>query len=109
MDQKKVLESLNLPADPVGVELRLVILSHTGNRRTFRVFVQECELGDDFVRLEISTRQIKGIRFDRLVRHIVNNEPVDSWIASPLQPTRREHDAGLQWQVLEFTPLPAAG
>jgi len=109
MDRKKVLKSLNLPDKPVGAALRLVILTHEGNRRTFHVYVQKCIFGEDFIRLEISTKQIKGISFDRLVRHVVNDEPVDSWIASPLQPTTREHDAGIRWQVLEFTPLPAAG
>jgi len=105
MEEKDLLGELNLPPDPVDLEVRIVVKSTEGNCRHFNVRIERYRHGFGYVELYISVRQIKGIRFDRLLRRIVESKPVGHWLALAQIPARDEDSWIANWEVLEFEPI----
>lgn len=103
-----VLASLGLQENPIGMKLRLTILTNEGNQRSFNVTIENYHLGYGYVELYIPIRRIKGIRFDRLLHQISGNRPVGKWIALahiPSAPGKENEDHWIaQWCVLRFEP-----
>jgi len=105
MNDSKILESLNLPADPINALIRVKILTDEGNIRRFRIKIFEIRIEPDYIELTTSVRRIKGISFNRLLCRIENGEPYGNWIALAKIPAKSEEDWVRRWQVLEFKPV----
>lgn len=109
MPDTDILKELDLPEYPIDSFVKIAVLSDEGNQRRFRVRIFRYVIEPTYIELSISVRRIKGVSFDRLLRRIENGKPFGQWIALAKIPAKDENDWIRQWQVLEFSPIPAAG
>lgn len=97
-----ILETLNLPTNPVGLKIKITVETTEGNFRTFIVNINEFRLEPTYIEIHISTRSIKGVRFDRLLCRIAEGKIVGNWLALAQIPTPIEDDWIKSWKLIRF-------
>jgi len=108
MREVEILTALGLQKSPIGIKLRITVQTTEGNTRRFYVTIWSYNIGFGYIELYISVRQIKGIRFDRLLRRIENNKPFGEWLALAQIPAKDEDDWIAQWKVISLEVIPVA-
>lgn len=108
MREVEIFNALGLPDSPIETRLQITVQTKEGNTRRFKVTIRRYEIGFGYVELFISIRQIKGVRFDRLLRRIENNKPFGEWLALAKIPAKNEDDWIAQWKVIDLEVIPVA-